>query len=174
MAAQNVIGQGNIGLSFIQTDTAGLVSPIQAAAPFTALVNLINGTGAANAIDTLYGAQLTLSAAATHIDLFSLTDILGNTCSMLRVRFWGVQVVTATAAHLVNIYTRTGTNPVTWLPITTTNALGRPAGGIVMGYDPISITTNGWVVATGANDFTVDPGANTCVCNVVIAGNSAA
>jgi hypothetical protein len=174
MAAQNVTGQGNIGLSFIQTNTTGLIVPNQATAPFTALINLINGTGVANAVDTLYGAQLTLAAAPTTINLNAATDISSNSVSFKRVRFWGVQVVTITAGFIVNIYTVTATNPLTWLPQVLTGTLWAPPGGIVMGYDPLSVTTNGYVVSASANTFVVNPGANTVVANVVIAGNSAA
>ncbi len=174
MAAQVVVGNVSINCNFTQTDTAGFITPIQGVAPVQSILQLANGTGATATVDCVYGAQLTLAAAATHINLHSFTDILGNSVAMARVRFWAVQVITLTAGFIVNIYTRTGTNPVTWLPITTTGALWCPPGSIIIGGDYYSTTTNGYVVGSGANDFTVDPGANTVVCNVVIAGNTAA
>jgi hypothetical protein len=174
MASQVMTGTVTINGSFVQTDTAGLISPIQAQALASVSNQFQNIAGTANAIDTLYAKQLTLAGAATHINLFAATDVLGNSVSFARVRFWSVQVVTLTAGFIVNIYTRTGTDPVTWLPVTTSGALWCPPGGIVIGYDPGSTTTNGFVVGSGAFDFTVDPGANTVVCNVLIAGNSAA
>ena len=174
MAAQVVSGNVTLNASFIQTNSTGLVTPISASALAQVTTTLQNLTGMPNGIDTLYANQLTLAAAATHINLFSATDILGDTVVFARVRFWIVQVLTLTAAHLVNVYTRTGTDPVIWLPVTTTGALWAPPGGFVCGYDPISTTTNGYVVGSSAFDFTVDPASNTCVANVIIAGNSAA
>jgi len=174
MAAQVVTGNINIGANFAQVDSTGLVQPITAAANAALNVALSNATGATQAIDTLYGAQLTLTGAATHINLHAAVDILGNSVVFARVRFWWVYVVTLTAGYIVNVYTRSGTNPVTWLPTATSSALWAPPGGVVMGIDPYSTTTNGYVVGSGANDFTLDPGANTVVCNVIIAGNSGA
>ena len=174
MSAQVVSGPVNVNAALVQTDTAGLVVPIQAACTANYLINLVNGTGAANAIDCIYAKTLSLAGAATHINLYSFTDPLGNTVSMARCRFWFVYVTTLTAAYLVNIYTRTGTDPVTWLPQVTTATLWCPPGGLVMGVDPASTSTNGWVVSSSAFDFTLDPGANTVACSVVIAGNTAA
>jgi hypothetical protein len=175
MAAQNVGGSVTVNVQLNQTDIAGLVAPIVGSGN-AQLVNqfIAQGTGVANGIDCLYAKQLTLSAAATHINLNSFTDILGNTVAAARVRLWYLQVVTLTAGSIVNVYTRTGTNPVTWLPITTSGALWATPGGILLGVDQNSTTTNGWVVGSSANDFTVDPGANTVVCNLIIAGNTAA
>ena len=93
---------------------------------------------------------------------------------MARCRFWFINVTTLTANFIVNVYTRTGTDPVGWLPVTTTAALWCAPGGMLMGVDPLSTSTNGWVVNSGAFDFTVDPGANTVVCNLIIAGNTGA
>lgn len=174
MAAQVIAGTTTINASFVQTDSTGLITPIQAQGLIQFINQFNNLTGTANGVDTLYAAQLTLAAAATHINLHAATDILGNSVVFARVRFWAVQVVTATAGYIVNIYTRTGTDPVTWLPITTTGALWCPPGGVVLGIDPNSTSTNGYVVGASAYDFTVDPGANTVVCNLLIAGNSAA
>ncbi len=174
MAAQVVSGNVTLNASFTQTNSTGLVTPISAAALAQVTTTLQNLTGMPNGVDTLYANQLTLAAAATHINLFSATDILGDTVVFARVRFWIVQNITVTAGKLCNVYTRTGTDPVTWLPVTTSAALWAPPGGLVCGYDPISTSTNGYVVGSGAFDFTVDPGANTCVVNVIIAGNSAA
>lgn len=174
MAAQVINGTVTINASFVQTDSTGLITPIQAQGLIQFINQFNNLSGTANGVNTLYAAQLTLSGAATHINLYSFTDILGNTVSNARVRFWGVQVVTATAAYIVNVYTRTGTDPVTWLPVTTMGALWCPPSGVVVASDPQSTSTNGWVVGSAAYDFTVDPGANTVVCNVLIAGNTAA
>lgn len=174
MAAQVVVGQGSLNFTFTQTDSSGLITPVSFPATFSQIMQLANATGVLNAVDTLIGQQLTLAAAPTHYNLHAATDIGSNSVVFARVRFWGVQVLTLTAGFIVNVYTRTGTNPVTWLPITTTGALWAPPGGFVCGYDPISVTTNGYVVGSGANDFTIDPGANTVLCNVVIAGNSVA
>ncbi len=178
MAAQNVSGQVNLTISMVETVTAGLITPIQAAAqgsiPAT-IGALINGTGATQAVDTLYAAQLTLAASVTTLNLHTgLTDPLGNAIAFARVRLWFVQVVTATAGFICNIYTLTGTDPLTWLPLVTTGTLWCPPSGVVMGFDPASTTTNGYVVSASHFSFSLDPGANTVVCNVIIAGNSAA
>jgi len=176
MAAQNVAGGVTLNFAMTETITAGSTTATPFSIPATGYIQqaLAFGTGASASTDTLYSAQVTMSAAPFHLNLHSFTDPAGNSAAFARVRAWFVQSLTLTAGFLVNIYTRTGTNPVTWLPITTTGALWVAAGGTYFGIDALSTSTNGWVVSSGANDFTVDPGANTVVCNIVIAGNSAA
>jgi hypothetical protein len=177
MAAQNVTGQLTLNFQAVQTDTTGLVNPISAAGSIqypSSLSAFANATGAAYSVDTLYSASLTLAAAATHINLHAATDILSNSVVFARVRGWCVYVTTLTAAYLLNIYTRTGTDPLVWLPVTTSSALWCPPGGIYCGTDPTSTTTNGWVVGSTSYDFTLDPGANTVTAQVMILGNSAA
>lgn len=174
MATQVVTGGVTVNASFVQTDSTGLIVPIQAQGLQQTINQFQNTAGATNGIDQLYAANLTLAGAATHLNLHALTDILGNSIVMARVRYWSVAVTTLTTAFIMNIYTRTGTNPVTWLPITTSGALWCPPGSVVFATDFFSTTTNGYVVGSGANDFTIDPGANTVNVNVLIAGNSAA
>ena len=174
MAAQNVSGNVNISAAFAEQITAGFPNTLNAGATIQLNQALAFATGASASVDAIYSAQLTLSAAATHISLSSFTDLFGNTQAMLRCRFWIVQNLTLTAGKLCNIYTRTGTNPVTWLPVTTTGALWAAAGGLIMGIDGLSITTDGWVVSSSHCDFTLDPGANTVSVNVIIAGNTVA
>jgi len=174
MAAQNVAGNVTLNLAITEQVTTGVVTNQQIAAVGYVQQALAFATGAAASVDTLYSKQLTLAGAATHINLYAATDPFGNSVSFARVRGWFVQNLTLTAGYLINIYTRTGTDPVTWLPITTTGALWVAAGGIYMGLDALSTSTNGWVVSSSAFDFTLDPGANTVSCNVIIVGNSAA
>jgi hypothetical protein len=177
MAAQTVTGQLTFNFQAQQTDSSGLINPISASGGIqypSSLAAFANATGAANSVDTLYSASLTLSAAATHINLHAATDILGNSVVFARVRGWCVYVTTLTAAYLLNIYTRTGTDPLVWLPVTTTSALWCPPGGLYCGTDPTSTTTNGWVVSSTSYDFTLDPGSNTVAAYVLIIGNSAA
>ena len=177
MAAQVVTATWTINLQAQQTDTAGLINPITAAGGIlypSSLGNFANATGAANSVDTLYAASLTLAGAATHINLHAATDILGNSVVFARVRGWAVYVSTLTAAFLLNIYTRTGTDPLVWLPVTTTGALWAAPGGMYCGTDPTSTTTNGWVVGASSYDFTLDPGSNTVAAQLLIIGNSAA
>jgi len=174
MAAQNVTLQVDFSCDAVETMTAGLVTPYTVAASGAINATLANGTGATLTVDALYAKQLTLAGAATHVDLYAFTDPAGNSVSMARCRFLWLNVVTATAGYIVNLYTRTGTDPVTWLPVTTTSALWCPPGGAIILYDPASTSTNGFVVGSAAFDVTVDPGANTVVCNLIMAGNSAA
>jgi hypothetical protein len=175
MAAQNVSGTITLNASFQEVISSGVVSNLNLPAIGTIQQTLINGTGAASAVDTIYAAQLTLAGAATHLNLHTgLTDLAGNAIAFARVRFWFVQNLTLTAGYLCNIYTRTGTDPVTWLPVTTTGALWAAAGGFCFGLDPLSTSTNGYVVGASAFDFTLDPGANTVSVNVILVGNSAA
>lgn len=175
MAAQTVSGPINVNASFVQSVLAATaVVPYQIPATFAYQINLINGTGATNAIDCIYAKPLTLAAAITTVNMHSFTDVAGNTVAMARCRFWGLYVTDTTAGHIVNVYTLTGTNPVTWLPLVTTATLWCAPGGVLMGIDAASTSTAGWVVGTSANTFTVDPGANTVTCMLVIAGNTAA
>jgi hypothetical protein len=177
MSAQVVTGQLTFNFQATQVDSSGLVNPITASGGIqypSSLGNFLNATGAANSIDTLYSAQLTMAGAATHVNLHAATDILGNAVVFARVRGWAVYVTTLTAAFLLNVYTRTGTDPLVWLPVTTSGALWVPPGGLGCVTDPISTSTNGFVVSSTSYDFTLDPGANTVVANVLIIGNSAA
>ena len=176
MAAQNVTGNVTLNAAFVETIAAGATTAtqFQIAANGILQQTLAYATGASASIDTMYSAQLTLSGAATHINLHAFTDPAGNSASFARVRAWFVQNLTTTAGYLINIYTRTGTDPVTWLPVTTTGALWVAAGGTYFGIDALSTSTNGCVVSSSAYDFTLDPGANTVSCNVIIVGNSAA
>ena len=177
MAAQVVTGNLTFNFQATQTDSTGLINPITASGGIqypSSLGSLANATGAANSVDTLYAASLTLAAAATHINLHAATDILGNSVVFARVRGWAVYVTTLTAAFLLNVYTRTGTDPLVWLPVTTTNALWVPPGGLMCATDPTSTATNGYVVSSSSFDFTLDPGSNTVAAYVTIIGNSAA
>ncbi len=174
MAAQNVSGNVTLNAAITQIMSTGVVTTQQIAAVGLIQQTLATGTGTAYDIDALYAKQLTLTAAATHINLFAFTDPFGNSVSFARVRLVFVQNLTLTAGYLTNLYTRTGTDPVTWLPVTTTGALWAPPGGSILLFDPASTSTYGFVVGSGAFDFTLDPGANTTVCNVIIAGNTAA
>ena len=177
MAAQNVTATFTLQCAATENISSGVITPYPIPCGFvypSTLGNLINGTGAANAVDCIYSKTLTLAGAATHVDLFAFTDPGGNSVSMLRCRAWALYVSTITAAYLVNVYTRTGTDPLTWLPVTTSGALWCPPSGIYVGMDPASTSTNGWVVSSSSFDFTVDPGANTVTCDLLILGNSAA
>lgn len=177
MAAQVVTGNFTISLQATQTVSAGVISsyaiPLGMQYP-SALGNLLNATGAANSVDTAYSASLSLAAAVTTINLHAFTDPGGNSVAMARVRAWAVYNTSSTAANIINLYTLTGTDPLTWLPQVTTATLWVPPGGIMLGTDPLSTSTNGWVVSASHFSFSLDPGANTVTCDVLILGNSAA
>src|ERR1700722_566741 len=97
MAAQNVTGTITINTNFIETGT-GFPSGLQISQNVQVNNNLAFATGAANSIDTLYAATLSLAGAATHLNLHTgLTDPLGNAIAFARVRYWIVQVTTLTA-----------------------------------------------------------------------------
>ena len=177
MSAQVVTAGLTFNFQATQTDSSGLVNPITASGGIqypSSLGQFATGTGLPNCVDTLYSAALTLAATPTHINLHAATDILGNSVVFARARAWVVYVTTLTAAFLLNVYTRTGTDPLVWLPVTTSGALWVPPGGIMCATDPTSITTNGYVVSSSSFDFTLDPGANTVTAYVLIPGNSAA
>ena len=175
MSAQVVSGPVNLNCGFVQS-VPGTIAVVPYQIPLNAAfqTSLNNGTATAGDIDCIYSKPLTLAAGVTTVNLHSFTDPAGNTVAMARCRFWFLYNTTVTAGYIINVYTLTGTNPLTWLPIVTTGTLWCPPGGMIMGVDPSSTTTNGWVVGSAANTFTVDPGANTCTCQLVIAGNTAA
>ncbi len=175
MSAQNVAGNVNINVNLTETITTGLPNVVSATATIALNQALAFATGAALGIDTIYAAQLSLAGAVTTLNLHSgLTDLFGNAVAFARVRFWIVQNLTATAGYLINLYTLTATDPLTWLPQVTSATLWVPASGILCGIDQASTSTNGWVVSASHYSFSLDPGANTVSCNVIIAGNSAA
>lgn len=176
MAAQNVSGNINVNIALTEYSTAGSVPGSSQYSTNQAISTALTyATATAGAIDTIYASTLSLAAAVTTLNLHSgLTDPLGNSIAFGRVRFWIVQNTATTAGYLINLYTLTGTDPLLWLPLVTTATLWVPAGGILMGIDSQSTSTNGWLVTAAHYTFSLDPGGNTVPCNVIIAGNTAA
>jgi hypothetical protein len=169
MAVVTGTSQANIG--FNQAISTGVVSAQTLQAGLTFSTAYTNGTGA-GAIDCIYAKQLTLAGSATTLDLQALVDLAGTSQVLLRVREIIVQVVTTTVDFDVTLGNAASNS---WAPIwgaTGTHVV--KAGGRFQNADPNTVGSGkGYVVSGTSKSLKLDPGANTVVVNVIIAGCTA-
>lgn len=167
----NVTGSDRTALSFNQTNSAGLITPLTFAAALNFTPSYQNGTGA-NQADLLYAAQLTIASSAHPFDLTSLLDMAGGSVNMKRVRELVVQVVDTTLTHVVNVYASSA-NGWTFLPLVA-DQLTVAAGGVLHMADPLSTgSATGLVTASNNKIGVIDAGSNSVVVNLMILGCSA-
>ncbi len=176
MAVQNVGGTSNLSMQFQEQALLAFNSTFNYPAnmPFTSPA-WANTTGGALGLDTLYAHQYTLVSTTATINLFdgSLLSPGGNACVFNRVRFFAVGVVTTAAGKLINVQSGASSG-VLWLP-PAANTLFIPSNNsLFVMADPMSITTNGFIVDTSHKNITFDSVSNTVAFNVLIVGNSSA
>jgi hypothetical protein len=152
----------NIGISAAwqqrKTNT-GYQDTVQGPDGLSLNASLTVGSSAANSI---YVAQGTLAASAsTTIDLFSFTDQLGQSVSMVRV--YSMVVKTADAALKVE---PGATNPLTWFFGGTTPSITIPSNGGFGFTQPTAAT----VSSTVRNIKLTNTGAVTLTYNIAIIG----
>jgi hypothetical protein len=167
-----VTGSPQLIVGFNQTVTAGLIQTQTLPAGISLTTQYTNGTGA-GAIDLVYAKQLTLVASTPQtLDLTSILDLSGATISFARVREMVLQVVTATSGYKVTIGAA-ASNP--WAPFWGTTGTDIVFGGSTRYFtDPTSIGAGIGAVTSGTSkSLKLDPGSNTIVCNLIIAGCSA-
>lgn len=117
------------------------------------------GSTAANSI---YVTQGTLAASAnTTVDLFSFTDLLGQSISMVRV--YAIMLKAATDSLKIE---PGATNPLTWFFGGTTPSITIPAGGGFL----FSQTTAATVSSTVRNLKLSNPGSVTMTYNIAVIG----
>ncbi len=164
-----VTGQGNMTTSVNQTVTSGLVSTQQLTATVTTTSQYGNGTGAKQ-VNLVHAKQYTLAGSATTLTLSSIADMAGATVNFARVREFAVQVVSTMAGYDV-IVGAAASNA--WKPFWgMTGYEVVHAGTTSYKSDPLSVggTTGAVVTASSSDQVKLDPGANTVVVNVFIAG----
>lgn len=181
MASQIVNGTVNRNLNFSQNESA--ISAYQITVNVSRNYTYTNSNaGGSGVVDQLYAKQLTLSAAATTINLTSLTDVGGNTIDFARVREFVVENLNTTIGQDCKVEAGAA-NGWSVLPPSTNPLYARSGGvlttatvvGTVQISDPFSTgASNGNVVTTGSCNVTLDPGSNTITVNVIILGTSVA
>jgi hypothetical protein len=166
-----VAGTDALTAGFNQTVSTGVVTTQTIPASINLSTSYTNGT-AAGKIDALYAKQLTLAATPTTLDLQALPDLTGTNQVLLRVREIIIQVVTATVDFNVTlgnaasnafsaIWGATGTNVVM-------------AGSIYHITDPTTVGSGkGYIVDATHKNLKLDPGSNSVVVNIIIAGCTA-
>lgn len=137
-----------------------------------------NGT-AADQVTKLYVATLTLSAAATVLNLFDnssgtqITDVYGTAISLTVVRKLYIKnkstvntevLLLGSSGTVSNTWTGLFTNPGQ-ITIEPSTASGN-GGGCVF----VAPNTAGWVVSTSSKLFRLDPGAATFNVDIEILG----
>ena len=180
--AQNVSGNLTITARLQQVQTSGAIGStvgggsLSLSPTIPVVDTLINSTGVAKGIDQLYSAQLTLAAATTtlHFETATAHDPFGNTLAMLRIRLLLVQNITTTSGFDVKVESSSA-NGIAWLPPSTSPLFARANFGLVMIYDPNTFgAASGNYITSTTDGMTLDPGANTVVVNVIVAGTSVA
>ncbi len=180
MPFSNAVGTINYNASFTEAVSTGLVTSQTLAATINRGISYGNGTGSGQ-IDMLYAKQLSLAATPTTLDLQSLTDLNGAALNFLRIREMIIQTLATTAAYVVTVG---GAGSGAWLGFfgTTTSTLTLPTNVAATGNyatmqlsDPYTVgATTGAYVGASSHLLKLDPGANTILINIILAGCSAA
>jgi hypothetical protein len=130
------------------------------------------GTGSGQ-INLVYGNQITFVASTPQtFNMQTWTDPLGNALDFLRVRELVFQVVSMTPGWNIELYSPSS-NGVTFLP-PVSNYLPIFAGGMICFRDPVSTGAGiGALITSSACQFTINPGANPVVVNILAGGGTA-
>jgi hypothetical protein len=174
---QNINGQVSTIFALQEQIATGVLQTINYPLPITNTVNYPTAAGggtAAGQLDTIYAAQLTLAGTTIALNLHTgLIDPAGNAISFARVREFVVQVVTATAGYSVEVYAG-ASDGWPFLPPVANPLTAQPNGGMVILRDSQSSGSGvGNVVTATTGNIVLNPGSNTVVVNVIIAGCSA-
>lgn len=180
--AQVVTGQFNLTSNITQTNTAGVVGPTSGGGAqtgnslITTAIQWANATGAILGVDQIYSKQITLAAAPGLYDFAAgaLTDPLGGTIAMLRIRLLAVQVIDTVAGHDLEIEAA-ATHGIVWLPPIATPTIARANGGVCLWLDPNTFgAAVGNYITSTTGVLQIDPNANTVTFNLVCLGCSVA
>lgn len=164
-------GTSQISAGFNQTVSSGVVSAQTIPASIALTTQYQNGTSAGK-IDLVYAKQLTLAATPTTLDLTSLNDLSGASVNFARVRELVIEIVDTTAGHDVTIGDAASNAWAPFLGATGTYVIF--AGTIYHVADPNTVGSGVGAVVTGSSKaLKLDPGSNTVVVNILIAGCSA-
>jgi hypothetical protein len=181
MATAGVVsGSVTLSVAFQEYITSGYVNPQTLTAALSALglaagtLQLNNGTGAQQ-VDTLYCKVLTLVASTPQtVNFQSTTDPDSASITFLRGRLFAVFNPTLTAGYDCKIY-QAGSNPLVWVPPSSSPGWARANGGLYFQMDPQSTGAgNGNVITSSSCEVTFDPGTNNVTVYVLMVGGSAA
>jgi hypothetical protein len=135
------------------------------------------GTGAGQC-DRLYAVTLSLAAAAQTVLLQNFTDILGNTGqSMAKIRLIAWRNQSTTDGQIVSVG-NAATHPFAGMAAAGAIVFAYPtyAPGTGTNFDGFTLwtapTSSGMPVTSTTNQLMIDPGANTMLFDLIIAGTS--
>ena len=166
-----VAGTAALTSGFNQTVSTGVVTTQTIPASVSLTTQYANGT-AAGKVDLIHARQYTLAGSPTTLDLTNLLDLSGAAASFARVRELVVQVVTATGGFDLTLGNAASNAWAAFWGATGTDKVF--AGTIRYFTDPTSVGSGVGAVVTGSSkNLKLDPGANTIVVNLIIAGCSA-
>lgn len=166
-----ITGSQRIQTNFTQVNTTGLIVPISFPATIGYTPNYGNGS-AANQVNLLYAANVTLASTTAVLDLTSLTDLAGAAVNMVRVRELIIQSTDTVAAKILKLYAASS-NGWGFIPLIATFQT-ITAGGCYHMSDPLSVGAGvGLVTGVSSKVITIDSVAQTCNYNIIIAGCSA-
>jgi hypothetical protein len=172
---QMVTGTVVTNFSFQERVTAGQLAPNgnTISIPVTQTTNSYQTSGVLSGqCNLVYGEQLTFVASTPqtfNLHSGAMLDPFGNALVYARVREFVVQVVTATPGFNVTLYA-TASNGWPFIPVVA-NEITVMAGGMFALRDPLSTGSgNGMVVTSSTFGFTINPGSNVVVVNLLVAG----
>lgn len=177
-----VTGTVNLNAGFTQVVTSGVPSSLSLPALVNQSYAYANGTGAGQC-DLFYAKILALAAAATTLDLTSLTDLNGAAINFARVREILIINQAVTAAYTLTLGLG-ASNPWSTGPIQASSTIVIPPSvGQVTPFannarfalgDPYTVgATSGWYIDGTHKTFKLDPGANTLNALIILLGCSA-
>ena len=178
--ATNVSGSVGLVSGFTEVISTGVISNLNLPANLNLQYTYGNGTSAGN-VDLIYAKSLSLAAAATTLDLTSLTDLNGGAVNFARIREMQIVNLATTAAYTLTIGAA-ASNQWTTGPLGTATAtailqpsVGQTTGSCMLHWcDPFTTgaSTGGYVDSTHKL-LKLDPGSNTLSCYVLLVGCSA-
>jgi hypothetical protein len=176
MAAGAFTGTVATNFNFQEKLTVGTIAASGITIP-QAIAQTINysasGT-AAGQVNLVYGNQVTFVASTPQtFDMQTWTDPFSNALVFARVRLFVIQVVSQTAGWNIELYA-SSSNGVTFLP-PVANYLPVNAGSLsVIVNDAVSTGAGvGTLVTSSTLNFTINPGTNPVVVNILAAGGTA-
>jgi hypothetical protein len=171
---QNVTGQVTSTFALQESITTAVLATVNYPLPIANTVNYSTAGTGAEALDTVYAESLTL-AASTPVTLnlhTGLTDPAGNPIAFARVREFVVMVTSVTAGYSVEVYSA-ASNGWAFLPPVANPLTAQPDGGMVILRDPQSTGSGvGLIVTSSSCEVVLNPGSNTVVVSIIIAGCS--
>jgi hypothetical protein len=176
MAVGAVTGTVTTNFNFSEKVTSGISAASGITAPLaitqTTSSYTTTGTGSGQA-NLCFNEQVTFVASTPQtFNMQTWLDPFGNVLNFVRVREFVIQVFSTTAGFNIELYSA-ASDGVAFLP-PIANFIPIYAGGMYIFRDPISTGAgNGALITSTTCNFTINPGANAVVVNILAAGGTA-